>query len=78
MYFNTVEYVYDAYGIRPLSKTFFNKDVDSLLIEEAATLWGMVNNPSYYNPVRYPDRTRDRRNVVLYQMKEAGYLDVAL
>ena len=77
MYFNTVEYVYDAYGIQTASKTFFNKDVDSLLIEEAATLVGMVNNPSYYNPVRYPDRTRDRRNVVLYQMKEAGYLDVA-
>ena len=70
MYFNTVEYVYDAYGIQTASKTFFNKDVDSLLIEEAATLVGMVNNPSYYNPVRYPDRTRDRRNVVLYQMKK--------
>ena len=59
-------------------KTFFNKDVDSLLIEEAATLVGMVNNPSYYNPVRYPDRTPTDGMWCSIQMKEAhGYLDVA-
>jgi penicillin-binding protein 1A len=74
MYFNTVEYVYDAFGVQTASKTFFNKDVDSLKIEEAAVLVGMVNNPSLYNPVRFPDRTVERRNIVLYQMKEVGYL----
>ena len=43
-----------------------------ITIEEAATLVGMVKNPSYFNPVRHPERTRDRRNVVLHQMYKAG------
>jgi penicillin-binding protein 1A len=74
MYLNTVEYVYDAHGVKTAAKTFFNKDVDSLLIEESAVLVGMVKNPSLYNPVRYAERTEERRNVVLFQMREAGYI----
>ena len=77
MYLNTVEYVYDAHGVKTAAKTFFNKNVDSLTIEESAVLVGMVKNPSLYNPVRFPERTEERRNVVLYQMREAGYISTA-
>lgn len=45
-------------------------------IEEAATLVGMCKNPSLYNPVRYNERSRGRRNVVLDQMRKAGYITV--
>ncbi|HET8963663.1 MAG TPA: transglycosylase domain-containing protein, partial [Chitinophagales bacterium] len=74
MYLNTVEYVYDAHGVKTAAKTFFNKDVDSLNIEESAVLVGMVKNPSLYNPVRFPEKTFDRRNVVLSQMMNANYI----
>lgn len=74
MYLNTVEYVYDAHGIKTAAKTFFNKSVDSLRIEESAVLVGMVKNPSLYNPIRYPDKTVERRNVVLSQMMNASYI----
>ena len=45
--------------------------------ERAATLIGMVKNPSYFNPVRKNERTRDRRNVVLQQMEKAGFITKA-
>ena len=48
-----------------------------LKIEEAATLVGMCKNPSLYNPVRYNERSRGRRNVVLDQMRKAGYITEA-
>lgn len=74
MYLNTIEYVYDAHGVKTAAKTFFNKDVSELTIEESAVLVGMVKNPSLYNPVRFPEKTFDRRNVVLFQMENANYI----
>lgn len=74
MYLNTVSYVYDASGIKTAAKTFFNKPVSDLTVEESAVLVGMVQNPSYYNPVRFPDRCLERRNIVLHEMHEAGKL----
>jgi len=74
MYLNTIPYIYDASGIKTASKTFFNKPVDKLTVEESAVLVGMVQNPAYYNPVRFPERTITRRNIVLHEMHEAGKL----
>ena len=77
MYLNTVNYVYDASGVKTAAKTFFNKDVDSLTVNESALLVGMVKNPSIYNPVRFYDRSLERRNIVLSQMNKAGKLSDA-
>ncbi|MEZ5014805.1 MAG: transglycosylase domain-containing protein [Chitinophagales bacterium] len=77
MYLNTVSYVYDASGIKTAAKTFFNKNVQDLTVDESAILVGMVNNPVLYNPVRFPDKCVARRNVVLHEMHEAGYLNDA-
>ncbi len=77
MYLNTIPYIYDASGIKTASKTFFNKQVDSLTVDESAVLVGMVNNPSLFNPVRFPDRCIERRNVVLHSMLETGDLSQA-
>ena len=74
MYLNQFDFLYNAVGIKSAAKVYFNKDPRDLSIEEAATLVGMVKNPSYYNPVRKPERTRNRRNVVLEQMYKADML----
>lgn len=77
MYLNQFDFLYNAVGIKSAAKVYFNKDAADLNIEEAATLIGMVKNPSYFNPVRHPDRTRQRRNVVLEQMRKADMITQA-
>ena len=74
MYFNTVPWG-NSYGIKSASKRYFNKATADLKIEEAAVLVGMLKAPTSYNPVRNPDRSLSRRNVVLFQMKKYGYLE---
>ena len=68
MYLNQFDFLYNAVGIKSAAYVYFGKQSEELSIEEAATLVGMVKNPSYYNPVRQPERTRQRRNIVLEQM----------
>ena len=77
MYLNQFDFLYNAVGIKSAAKVYFNPDAADLDTLEAATLVGMVKNPAYFNPVRHPERTRDRRNVVLDQMYKAGMLSEA-
>ena len=77
MYLNQFDFLCNAVGIKSAAKVYFNKDAADLDTLEAATLVGMVKNPAYFNPVRHPERTRDRRNVVLDQMYKAGMLSEA-
>lgn len=72
MYLNQFDFLYNAVGIKSAAHVYFGKAPKDLTIEEAATLVGMVKNPSVYNPVRQPERTRARRNVVLEQMEKNG------
>lgn len=74
MYFNKVGYIYDAFGIQSAALTFFDSSAKQLKIEEAATLVGMLKNPSLFNPIRRNEKVRDRRNVVLGQMLKNGYI----
>lgn len=74
MYLNQFDFLYNAVGIKSAAHVYFGKAPKDLTIEEAATLVGMVKNPSYYNPLRHNERTRQRRNVVLQQMQKAGKL----
>ena len=68
MYLNIVSYNNGAYGIKAASETYFGKGQDSLRLEEAAVLVGMLQNPSLFNPLRRPERVKLRRNIVLHQM----------
>lgn len=68
MYLNQFDFLYNAVGIKSAAYVYFGKDTKDLTVEEAAMLVGMVKNPAYYNPVRRPERTQNRRNVVLGQM----------
>ncbi len=62
-------------GFGEAARAYFGKDVSQLTTAEAALLAGMVQRPSYYNPARYPERARDRRNRVLALMRRNGYLN---
>lgn len=77
MYLNKFDFLNNAVGIKTAAKTYFAKDPKNLKIEEAATLIGMCKNPSLYNPRRFNERSRGRRNTVLDQMRKAGYLTQA-
>ena len=74
MYLNKFDFLNNAVGIKTAARTYFSKEPKTLSIEEAATLIGMCKNPSLYNPRRFNERTRGRRNVVLDQMRKAGFL----
>lgn len=77
LYLNKFDFLYQAVGIESAAQTYFNTTPKELKVEEAATLVGMCKNPSYYNPRRFPERTRGRRNVVLELMEKQGYLTKA-
>ena len=74
MYLNQVFFGSNAYGIKSAAQTFFAKTPAALTVEEAATLVGMVNKPTRYNPALNPDKSLVRRNFVISQMAKAGYL----
>ncbi len=74
LYLNQFSFLNNAVGIKSAAQVYFNTSPSNLKIEEAATLIGMCKNPSYFNPVRYNERTRKRRNVVLNQMRKADYI----
>lgn len=74
MYLNKAPFIYDAYGIKSASHTFFSTPPLDLKIEEAAVLVGMLKNPSLFNPVRRAELTERRRNVVLHQMMKAKHI----
>jgi len=74
MYFNKYDFLNLAVGIKSAANVYFNTTPDSLKIEQAAMLVGMAKNSSYYNPLRRPQLTLERRNVVLSQMVKYDYL----
>ncbi len=77
MYFNQFDFLNNAVGIKTAAHVYFGKDPSALNVQESAMLVGMCKNPSYYNPLRYPERAKQRRNVVLALMRKAGYLSDA-
>jgi penicillin-binding protein 1A len=78
MYLNKFDFIYSAVGIRSAAKVYFNTSPDSLDIQQAAVLVGMLKNSTLYNPVRNLDLMTSRRNVVLSQMAKYGYLTTAV
>ncbi|WP_028903910.1 transglycosylase domain-containing protein [Prevotella sp. P6B4] len=77
MYLNYFDFLHNAVGIKTASNTYFSKEPKDLSVTESAMLVGLCKNPSYFNPVRNPERSQERRNVVLMQMVKAGYLTEA-
>jgi penicillin-binding protein 1A len=74
MYLNTVDFGSHSFGIKTASRTFFNTTPDSLKIEEAATLVGVLKAPTWFSPVRNPARSVARRNIVLRQLNRYNFI----
>jgi len=74
LYFNTVSFGENIYGIEKAAFRFFNKAPEKLTLPESATLVGLLKAPSYYNPRNFPERAEQRRNVVLSQMLKHKYI----
>ena len=77
MYLNRFDFLNNAVGIKTAANVYFGKEPGDLNIQEAAMLVGMLKNPSYYNPLRHPERTLGRRNTVIDQMVKEGRISVA-
>lgn len=77
LYFNKFDFLHNANGIELASKVYFNKSAKDLTLSEAATFVAMLENPRLNNPMKNMDRAVKRRNVVLDQMLETGYIDQA-
>ncbi len=74
LYLNKYDFNYNAVGIKSAAKTYFNKLPSELNVEESAMLVGMCKNSSLYNPVRRPELTQQRRNVVLKQLEKSDHI----
>ena len=74
MYLNTSDFSSNAYGIKVAAETYFNKQPDSLNIQESAVLVGMLQAPTFYNPHRNPENSLRKRNEVLYKLYYHGYI----
>jgi len=66
-----------VFGVSEASRLFFGKDVSNISLAEAATIAGIIQQPSALSPFNNPERCRDRRNVVLQAMADFGYIDQA-
>ncbi|MCC2600678.1 penicillin-binding protein 1A [Sphingobacterium sp. FBM7-1] len=75
MYLNTVSFSNNAYGIKSASLRYFNKQPSELSAPESAVLIGMLKGTTLYNPIRNPDKSKARRNIVLSQMQKEGYIN---
>ena len=71
---NTINYGSGAYGIEAASERYFSKDAKDLTLNEAATLVGIPQSPTYNNPIDYPDNCLKRRNTVLDRMVSNGVI----
>lgn len=74
MYLNTVAFGSQAFGIKSAALTFFGKSPDELTLAESALMAGVVNAPTWYSPVRNPERAQQRRNLVLKKMADYGFI----
>jgi len=74
MYLNTVSFGNNTYGIKTASRIYFNKEASQLSVPQAALLVGMLKATTSYNPIKNPERSLERRNVVLSQMNKYNYL----
>ena len=75
MYLNKYDFLNLAVGIKSAARIYFNTEVDSLNLQQVAMFVGMAKNSSLYNPLRRPELTKQRRNVVLSQMRRYGYIN---
>ncbi len=75
MYLNKFDFIYGAHGIQAASHIYFGKDQKDLNVEEAAVIIGMLKNPTLYNPKKFPEKAKSRRDIVLGQLYKSDIID---
>ena len=76
-YMNTINLGQGCYGVQTAANRYFNKDVADLTLSECAVIAGITQNPTYYDPVTNPEANAERRNIVLGNMLDQGYITQA-
>lgn len=74
MYLNTVDFGCLSFGIKSAAKTYYNKTPETLTFSESALLVGILKAPSYYSPISHPERSMQRKEVVLHQLMSYNYI----
>lgn len=74
MYLNIINLSQGCYGVQAGAKYYFSKDVSELTLNECACIAAITNSPSYYNPIKNPENNTHRRNIILSEMYEQGYI----
>ena len=74
LYLNTINLSQGCYGVQTAAKVYFGKDVSELTLAECASIAGITNLPSYYDPFVYPDKNKSRQEYILWAMYEQGYI----
>ena len=74
LYLNIIHFSENCDGISAAAERYFSKEPSELTVSESATLAAIINNPTYYNPIRHPEHNLHRRNLILKEMYEQGYL----
>jgi len=74
MYLNTILFGHNAYGIEVAARTFFNTTPDSLTYDQSALLVGMLNKPTRFSPIMYPENALNKRTEVLHNLYKYGYI----
>lgn len=77
LYFNTVPFAENIFGVELACERFFSKKPSEVNVNEAAVIVGMLKATNSYNPRKYPDRAKERRNTVINQMVKYNYLSAA-
>lgn len=73
-YLNVIYFGSGSYGIESASQHYFSKPVQKLSVEEGALLAGIIKSPNKYSPISNPQKAKERRNMVLFEMKKDGYI----
>ena len=76
-YFNTCYFGSSAYGVKVAARTYFDKDLSELTVAESASIIGITNSPTKYNPFQNPENNKDRQEDILEKMFEQGMLTEA-
>lgn len=74
LYLNIINLSQGCYGVQAAANYYFSKDVSLLTLNECACIAAITNNPSYYDPLRNPEHNRQRKNLILEEMYEQGYI----
>jgi penicillin-binding protein 1A len=77
MYLNAIYFGHGSYGVETAAQTYFGKPVGKLTVAESAVLAGVIKSPARYSPYLEPVAARERRDTVLAQMRDQGYIDAA-